>query len=289
MLEPAGCGGRCSPAASTSSSPSRSESATRRRIAVRSSTTWSSAATIAPAFSVQMSGQMPGCPAATRVMSRKPPAASRRRAAFSSAPFDAAFISVAATRCGTCETTATSRSWSAGASATTSAPSALMVVWQAGERVQVGRRGRRQHPRRPGEQVRVGAVEADLLGAGHRVPADEPRVVDRGDDRRLDAGDVRDDEVWSPGRVVEQAPGDRGDRAGRRGDERDCRGRVVTDLVDRAGRPARPALGRRPRRRRSRASRGPAAPGRVSRRSARSRRRAPYSGRSSRSTCAPWR
>ena len=39
-----------------------------------------------PAFSEQMSGQMPGCPAATRVMSRKPPAASRSSAPFCSAP-----------------------------------------------------------------------------------------------------------------------------------------------------------------------------------------------------------
>ena len=41
---------------------------------------------MAPAFSAQMSGQMPGCPAATRVMSRKPPAASRSRAPSCSAP-----------------------------------------------------------------------------------------------------------------------------------------------------------------------------------------------------------
>ena len=137
-----------------------------------------------------MSGQMPGCPAATRVMSRKPPAASRRSAAFASAPFGAAFISVAATRCGTWETTATSRSWSAGARATTSAPSAPTTVWSRANAsrsvVAVGVSTQVAPVNRSG----VGAVEPDLLGAGHRVAADEPGVIDRGDDRRLDAGDV---------------------------------------------------------------------------------------------------
>ena len=65
---------------------------------------------MAAAFSAQMSGQMPGCPAATRVMSRKPPAARRSRVPSCSAPALAAFISVAATRWGTWETTATRRS-----------------------------------------------------------------------------------------------------------------------------------------------------------------------------------
>ena len=74
------------------------------------------------AFSAQMSGQIPGWPAATRVMSRKPPAARRSSAPSCSAPALAAFISVAATRWGTWETTATSRSWSAAESTRTSAP-----------------------------------------------------------------------------------------------------------------------------------------------------------------------
>ena len=41
---------------------------------------------MASRFSAQMSGQMPGCPAATRVMSRKPPAARRSSAPSCSAP-----------------------------------------------------------------------------------------------------------------------------------------------------------------------------------------------------------
>ena len=83
---------------------------------------------MASAFSAQMSGQIVGWPAATRVMSRNPPAASRSRAPSASAPSAAAFMRVAATRCGTWETTATSRSWSAGESATTSAPSSATTV-----------------------------------------------------------------------------------------------------------------------------------------------------------------
>jgi len=56
-------------------------------------------------------------------MSLKPPAARRSSKASVSAPVAAAFMRVAATRWGTCETTATMRSWSAGERATTSAPS----------------------------------------------------------------------------------------------------------------------------------------------------------------------
>ena len=77
---------------------------------------------MAAAFSAQISGQIPGWPAATRVMSRKPPAARRRRVPSCSAPSVAAFISAAATRCGTWDTTATSRSWSAAERTSTSAP-----------------------------------------------------------------------------------------------------------------------------------------------------------------------
>src|SRR5579863_6388617 len=108
---------------STSRTPWRSAPRTRSRISRRSSITLSRDEAIASALSAHTSGQIPGWPAATRVMSRNPPAASRRRTASCAAPSDAAFMSVAATRCGTWETTATSRSWSAGLRATTSAPS----------------------------------------------------------------------------------------------------------------------------------------------------------------------
>ena len=39
----------------------------------------------------------------------------------------------------------------------------------------------------------VGAVEPVELAAGHRVAADEARIVDGGGDRALDAADVGDD------------------------------------------------------------------------------------------------
>ena len=83
---------------------------------------------MATRFSAQMSGQMPGWPAAMRVMSRKPPAASRSRARCSSDRSSARRIRVAAVRCGTCDTTATSASWRSGGIATTSAPRSVTMV-----------------------------------------------------------------------------------------------------------------------------------------------------------------
>ena len=123
----------------------------------RSLTNASSASTMGRALSAQMSGQMPGCPAATRVMSRKPPAARRSRAPSCSAPALAAFIRVAATRWGTWETTATSRSWSSAESTRTSAPrlsttprsrsKAPRSVAGVGVRTQTARRRGRGRPR----------------------------------------------------------------------------------------------------------------------------------------------
>ena len=78
---------------------------------------------MASRFSAQMSGQMPGWPAAMRVMSRKPPAARRSTARCSSERSAARRIMVAAVRCGTCDTVATSESWRSGGMATTDAPS----------------------------------------------------------------------------------------------------------------------------------------------------------------------
>ncbi len=77
---------------------------------------------MAPAFSSQMSGQMVGWPAAIRVMSRKPPAASCRRAACSWPTPLARSMRVAAVRWGTCDTTATRASCCSGARARTLAP-----------------------------------------------------------------------------------------------------------------------------------------------------------------------
>ena len=82
---------------------------------------------MASRFSPTMSGQMPGCPAAIRVMSRKPPAARRSRARCSSARSSARRMRVAAARCGTWDTSATRASWRSGARATTSAPMVTMA------------------------------------------------------------------------------------------------------------------------------------------------------------------
>ena len=57
---------------------------------------------------------MPGCPAAIRVMSRKPPAASRSSVRRSSSLAVATSISVDAASCGTWLTSATSSSWCVG-------------------------------------------------------------------------------------------------------------------------------------------------------------------------------
>ena len=178
---------------STDSSPSRSSSATIARTSASDASRPSSTSTIAVRFSAQMSGQMPGCPDAMRVMSRKPPAARRSSARCSVARSSAIRMSEAAVRCGTCDTTATSASWWSGASDTTSAPSSPITVPQRGEGAVVGGRGGGEHPHRAGEEVRVGAVDAVLLGARHRMPADEAGVADGVDDRRLHAADVGDD------------------------------------------------------------------------------------------------
>ena len=143
-------------------------------------------------FSTQTSGQMPGSPAAMRVMSRNPPAARRSRVACSRAVSAARFIRVAAVRCGTWDTMATRSSWRAAGSSTTLAPEGAHRGADRGEghRVGVGRRG--EHPGGPLEHVGVGAVDALLLGAGHGMAADEAGVVELGDDRALDAGHVGD-------------------------------------------------------------------------------------------------
>ena len=152
---------------------------------------------MATRFSAQMSGQMPGWPAAMRVMSRKPPAARRSRARCSSARSSARRIRVAAVRWGTWDTTATSASWRSGARATT-------VGAQDGDDGCARRRRRRRRCRRPGvstqvralEQVGPGAVDALQLGAGHGVAAHEAGVVHQLEQRRLHAADVGD----QPGR-----------------------------------------------------------------------------------------
>ena len=183
-----------------------------------------------PAFSVQMSGQIPGCPAATLVMSRNPPAARRNKEPFCSAPVAAAFIKVAATRCGTCETTATRRSWSGAERTSTSAPERGHHALQGGERVQIGLGRGGQDPDGPFEEVRVGPPEPDLFRAGHGVPADESRMVGRLHDGGLDPADVGHDRVGPAPRGGEDPTGLVGHGRRRHGDEDDAGVEVVPDL-----------------------------------------------------------
>ena len=198
----------------------------------------SSDSTMASRFSAQMSGQMPGEPAAMRVMSRKPPAASRRRAACSAAPSVASAMRVAAVRWGTWDTMATTWSWRSGGRATTSAPSD-----DTSDRTRANASGSvstvgREHPRRPLEQLGVGPVDPVLLGAGHGVPAHEPGVADRGDDGALHAADVGD----HAGSAGQGGPGLGGDGEHRRAHERDVGPGIVADGVERPQleRPRRP-------------------------------------------------
>ena len=201
----------------------------------RSVTRASSAATMAVAFSAQMSGQMPGWPAATRVMSRKPPAASRSSAPSCSAPSVAAFISVAATRCGTCDTTATRRSWSAADRTSTSAPRLTTTPLS---RLKASRSvvavGVSTHTA-PTKSSGSAPVQAGLLRPGHRMAADEPRMVGLLHDRRLDPAHVRHDGIGPSARRAQDAAGHRGHRGGRDGHEDHLGLEVVAGRVDDAG------------------------------------------------------
>ena len=138
---------------------------------------------MARAFSAQMSGQMPGWPAATRVMSRKPPAARRSSAPSCSAPragrvHEGGRHEVGHVRHHGHEPVVIRRREHEHVG-----PQAHHDALQPVERLQVGGRGRRQDPDRSLEEVGVGPVQPDLLGPGHGVPADEARVVRLLDDR----------------------------------------------------------------------------------------------------------
>ena len=106
----------------------------------------------------------------------------------------------------------------------------------------------REHPHRALEQVGVGAVDALLLGAGHRVAADEAGVGRR---RRRSSAFTLPTSVTMPGwppaaaRAASAAIGAHG-----RGDERDLGVGVEADGVERAELEG--PRGARPRRRRRR-------------------------------------
>ena len=142
---------------------------------------------MASRFSSQMSGQMAGWPDAMRVMSRKPPAARRSRAACSSARSSASVISVAAGEVGHVAHHGDEAVVALGGEGHHLGAEAGHDRRHRGEHgiARLGRR--REHPDGALEQVGVGAVEALLLGAGHRVAAEEAGVVDGGHDRGLHA------------------------------------------------------------------------------------------------------
>ena len=263
-----GPAGRRPPGPRTSSSESRSRSATRRRMAPRASISRSRVATMASALSSQMSGQIAGLPGGDPGHVPEAAGGQLQQGGVLLGPCPAArSISVAAARWGTWETTATSASCWAGARR-------HHVGAEVGEHARgpgVGRRvggaGRGEHPGGPHEEVAGGPVQPHLLGAGHRVAADEARVVDGRHQRSLDPADVGDDHVGLPAR---SEPGCSAMICGGgvdRGGHDDQLGLVV-DRPRRRGRRA-PRPGPPPRRRRpprSRASRVRAGPARSSRR-----------------------
>ena len=130
-------------------------------------------------FAVQMSGQMSGLPAAIRVMSRKPPAARRSSA-----------------RCSSARSVGEAHERGRGEVRDVRHHGHQRVVLRGVEGEDLGAQrahhgadgleglvGRvgdgGEHPHGALEQVVAGPLDAELLGAGHRVPADEPRVADR--------------------------------------------------------------------------------------------------------------
>ena len=183
---------------------------------------------IAGRFSAQTSSQMSGWPLATRVMSRKPPAARRSRAACSSARSAATPIRLAAVRCGTWLTTATISSWCCGRHRHDLGAELADDDGDGGERGVVGAGHRREDPGGAAEHGAVGAVEPVELAAGHRVAADEAGVVDGLGDRALDAADVGDDAAGLGERPLDLiGDGEHGD-----GHERDAGGGVEPGGVD---------------------------------------------------------
>ena len=160
-----------------------SSCSTRRRCsasAVRSSS----------AFSRKMSTQMRGFAPATRVISRNdaPAAASGSCPSIGAAP--TWFSSRFASACGRWLTSASSRSCASGSIATGTAPSEPTNACSVAVAVAVGRRVRREEPRRALEEVRPRALRAAHLGAGDGMAADEALVRDGAGEHALRRADV---------------------------------------------------------------------------------------------------
>ena len=102
-----------------------------------------------------------------------------------------------------------------------------------GERDVVGPGDGRQHPYGAVEHRRIGTVETVELAAGHRVAADETRVVDGCGDGALHPADVGDD-----ARGLGERPFDLvGDGEDGHGDERDVSALIEAGGVDAAAGP----------------------------------------------------
>ena len=135
-----------------------------------------------------------GAPA-TRVASRKlgPVAGNRSRPASSASA--ASETSTFASTCGRCETVARIVSCVSGSIAAGRAPRPTSRRCRRSYSIAGGDRGRSQVPGRAVEQVGTGMIDPGVLRAGERVPADEPRLRVRRDDRPLGRADVGHDTV----------------------------------------------------------------------------------------------
>ena len=111
-------------------------------------------------------------------------------------------------------------------------PEAHHHALQPVEGPEIGGCRRGQHPHGPLEEFGVGAVEADLLGAGHGVSPDEARVVRLLHDRRLDPAHVGHDEIRVSPLLAEETTGNVGHGGGRGCDERDLGVAIVAGCVD---------------------------------------------------------
>ena len=225
---------------------------------------------MAARFSTHTSGQIPGWPAAMRVMSRKPPAARRSSDACSSA---APRPGSSAPRPSDGERGTPWPPCRRGGPLTwrPRRPRATTPQRGPGRRRRVGRFRRGEDPGGALEQVGVGAVDAFLLGPRHGVAADEAGIGGGAHDGRLDARHVG----HHGARPMGQRRG-RGcrHRAGGGGHERDVGVGIGTDGIE--GAQLEGALlawdrGRSP----SHASPAGAGPARSSRRSGRCRPRPP--------------
>ena len=213
-------------------------------------------------FSAQMSSQSAGCPAAIRVMSRKPPAARRSRAACSSARSSARVISAAAARWGTWLTTATRASWRSGGSATTSAPRSDTTRATAANVVSaVAAVG-----------VSTQTAPSNMAASAPSRPSSSEPAIGWPPQKRSSATAAATGAFTLPTSVTSPLVAARaclagvGDRRGRGGDEGDRRVRVEPAGVDGTHADAPPRRGPGRRRRRAPSIPWPRAPGRRSRR-----------------------